>query len=116
MLSKIKLGNCIYENIEPKTIDENGNEIWNIPNDLEQLKQAYIDTLKWQAHRKLRETDWVIIKCVELHKDPSQEYPEIIEQRQTIRDWCDQKEEEINNATSIEELLEIDIKLTIQED
>jgi len=111
MLSRIKLGNYIYENIEPKTVDENGNEVWNIPNNLDQLKQAYIDTLKWQAHRKLRETDWVIIKCVELGLDFSTAYPNIINQRQQIRNWIDQKKEEINNATSIEELLQMDIKL-----
>ena len=111
MIRIIKLGNLIYENIEPKTIDENGNEIWNIPNDLDQLKQAYIDTVKWQANQKLKETDWVVVKCTELGKDPSQEYPEVIEQRQAIRDWCNQKEEEINSASSVEELLEMNIKI-----
>ena len=111
MIKIIKLGKAIYENIEPKTIDQDGNEIWNIPNDLKQLKQAFIDTVKWQANQSLKETDWIIVKCTELGKDPSQEYPEVIEQRQAIRDWCNQKEEEINNASSIEELLQVDIKL-----
>jgi len=113
MIRIIKLDNFFYENIEPYYIDENGNQIWNVPNDLYQLKQALIDTVKWQANQKLKETDWVVIKCTELGKSPSQEYPEIMEQRQAIRDWCNQKEEEINSAGSIEELLETDIKLTL---
>ena len=111
MIKIIKLGDYIYENIEPYYIDENGNQVWNIPNDLDQLKQAYIDTVKWQAWNKLRETDWVIVKCAELGLNPSEVYPDIVNQRQQIRDWSDQKEEEINNATSVEELLQIDIKL-----
>jgi len=111
MIRIIKLNNLIYANIEPKTTDENGNEIWNIPNDLDQLKQAMIDTVKWQANQKLKETDWVVVKCTELGLNPYDKYPEIIEQRQAIRDWSNQKEEEINNANSIDGLLKLDIKI-----
>ena len=111
MIRIIKLGNTIYENIEPYYIDENGNKVWNIPNDLETLKQAYIDTVRWQAHKKLQETDWVVVKCMEKGLNPAEEYPSVVEQRQKIRDWCNQKEEEIQNAESIEDLLAIDIKI-----
>jgi len=111
MIRIIKLGNLIYENIDPFYIDEDGNEIWNVPNNLDQLKQAMIDTVKWQANQKLKETDWVVVKCTELGLNPSDKYPEIIQQRQAIRDWSNQKEEEINNATSIDELLKLDVKI-----
>jgi len=53
MVHIIKLGNTIYENIEPYYIDENGNKVWNIPTDINELKQALIDTVRWQAHKKL---------------------------------------------------------------
>ena len=110
MIRIIKLDNLVYENIEPFYTDEDGNKIWNIPNNLDQLKQVYIDTVKWQANQKLKETDWIVVKCTELGLNPSDKYPEIIEQRQAIRDWSNQKEEEINNANSIDELLQLDIK------
>ena len=111
MIRIIKLGNLIYENIEPFHIDENGNKIWNIPSDLNQLKQAMIDTVKWQANQKLKETDWVVVKCTELGLNPSDKYSEIVKQRQAIRDWSNQKEEEINNIDTIDGLLKLDIKL-----
>ncbi len=55
MVKIIKLGNLIYENIEPKIIDENGNENWNIPNDLIQLKTALSDTLTWLEKQRLNQ-------------------------------------------------------------
>lgn len=41
MIRIIKLGNTIYENIEAKEIDGQGNEIWNVPNDVVQLKSTF---------------------------------------------------------------------------
>jgi len=107
----IKFGDVVYENIEPYYIDENGNKIWNIPTDINELKQALIDTVRWQARKKLQETDWIVVKCVEKGLDPTEEYPEEVTLRQKIRDWCNQKEEEIQNAESIEDLLAIDVKI-----
>jgi len=107
----IKLGNKIYDSLVPVQYDEEGNEIWNVPNDLDQLKQTLIDTVRWQAHQKLKETDWVVVKSMELGRSASYDYPKILGERQSIRDWCNLKEAEINNATSIEELLNLDIKL-----
>jgi len=43
--------------------------------------------------------------------NPAEEYPDVVEQRQKIRDWCNQKEEEIQNAGTIDELLKIDVKI-----
>jgi len=111
MIRVIKLGNVIYENIEPYYIDENGNKVWNIPTDINKLKQALVDTVKWQAHKKLQETDWIVVKCMEQGLNPAKEYPDVVEQRRRIRDWCNQKEEEINSAKTISELLEIDVKI-----
>lgn len=111
MIKILKLGNAIYENIEPKTIDENGNEIWNVPNDFQKLKQAFVDTIKWQAYTKLKETDWIIIKCLELGLNPADEYPNEIQTRRAIRTWVNEREVEINNASSIDDLLKIDLRL-----
>jgi len=94
MIRIIKLGDLIYENIEPYYLDENGKQIWQIPNDVNKLKQAFIDTVKWQANMKLKETDWVVVKCMELNLDPATEYPDEVAQRRAIRNWCNQKEKE----------------------
>lgn len=111
MIRIIKLGNFIYENIEPYIIDEQGNKIWIVPTDVNELKKAMIDTVKWQAKKKLAETDWVIVKCTELGLDPNTKYPDIIAQRKQIRDWSNQKETEIQAASTIDELLSMDIKI-----
>ncbi len=71
MIKLIKLGNYIYENIEPKYIDENGNEIWNVPNDFNQLTQAFVDTLVWLAkqrvHRVLEEYGYYSLGDVQFY-------------------------------------------------
>ncbi len=54
MIKLIKLGNLIYENIEAKYTDENGNEIWNVPSDITQLKEAFSDTLVWLGKQRLQ--------------------------------------------------------------
>jgi flagellar capping protein FliD len=66
MIKVIKVGNFIYENIEPKTlepigIDENGNPIefqekWNIPTDPAKLKFCILDTLGWVVSQKIQKT------------------------------------------------------------
>ena len=111
MLKIIKLGNSIYENIEPLTVDENGNEVWNVPNDIDNLKAALIDTVKWQAGHNLNATDWAVVKCMELGIAIADKYPEIHGERQAIRAWSNDKEAEINDCTTVEELLALDVKL-----
>jgi adenine-specific DNA methylase len=54
MIKTIKIGDLVYQGIEPKTIDENGNEIWNIPNDLEKLRVCVIDTLNWLIGQEVK--------------------------------------------------------------
>ena len=56
MIRIIKLGNLIYENIEPFHIDENGNKIWNIPNDYDSLKAAIEDTLGWLVFNNIQKS------------------------------------------------------------
>lgn len=56
MIKTIKIGNLIYQNIEPYYIDENGNKIWNIPNDVNQLKFCLSDTLGWLVAQKIQKT------------------------------------------------------------
>jgi len=55
MIKIIKIRDSIYQNIEAKTIDENGKEAWNIPNDLDQLKQVAKDTVNWYVGSKIKE-------------------------------------------------------------
>jgi len=54
MIKTLKLGDSIYSEIEPKTIDEQGNEIWNIPTDLDEFKKAAIDTINWVVGNKIK--------------------------------------------------------------
>ena len=41
MIKLIKIGNLLYENIEPFSVDENGNKVWNIPQDEALLKKCF---------------------------------------------------------------------------
>jgi len=47
MIRVLKIGDLVYENIEAKTFDGNGNEIWNVPRDESQLKKAFKETVSW---------------------------------------------------------------------
>ena len=55
LIKLIKLGNLIYENINAKYIDENGYEIWNVPNDETELKKAFKDTIDWYTDRYIKD-------------------------------------------------------------
>lgn len=48
LIKKLKKDNLIYTNIEDK-IQEDGQEIWNIPQDLEEFKALALDTINWQV-------------------------------------------------------------------
>jgi hypothetical protein len=48
MIKILKINNQIFHNFNEKSIDEQGNETWNIPQDLEDFKSLAIDTLNWQ--------------------------------------------------------------------
>jgi len=54
MIKLIKIGELVYQGIEPFYIDENGNKIWNIPNDLETLRNCVIDTFNWLIGQEVK--------------------------------------------------------------
>jgi len=120
MIKQIKIGNLIHTNIEPKTIDENGQEIFNIPNDLEELRNCAIDTIRWDAGRQLKKTDWVVTKIAEIQAtggdidEAKEKYADILKEREAIREKSNELEEKINVCNSFEELLEAVKDLRIQ--
>lgn len=111
MLKIIKLGNSIYENIEPFTINEDGEKVWNISSDIAELKTVFIDTIKWQAGLNLKETDWVVTKCMELGLVIADEYPTIYADRTALRKWSNDKELKAKDCSTVEELIALDIKI-----
>ena len=54
MLRVIKLGELIYENVEPRYVDENGKEVWIVPNTVSELQKALADTLAWLEKQRLQ--------------------------------------------------------------
>ncbi len=56
MIKLIKIDDLIYQNIEPKFIDVNGNEVWNIPTDPEDLKNCLMDTIGWIVSQNIVKT------------------------------------------------------------
>ena len=54
MIKIIKIGDNIYQNYEEKTINENGQEVWNIPTDLTKLKAIATDTINWVAGDRVK--------------------------------------------------------------
>jgi len=54
MIKLIKIGELVYQGIEPYYIDKNGNKIWNIPNDLETLRNCAIDTFNWLIGQEVK--------------------------------------------------------------
>jgi hypothetical protein len=54
MIKTIKIGDLVYQGIEAKALDENGNEVWNIPNNLEELRACVIDTLNWLIGQEVK--------------------------------------------------------------
>ncbi len=54
MIKLIKLNDLIYQNYEEKSIDEQGNEVWNIPNNVQELLPIVIDTINWWVGDKVK--------------------------------------------------------------
>ena len=52
----IKLGEKVYDSLVPVQYDEDGNEIWNIPNDYDSLKAAIEDTLGWLVFNNIQKS------------------------------------------------------------
>lgn len=56
MLKVIRIKDLIHENIELFYIDENKKKVWNIPNNVDELKVAAIDTINWVTGQKIKES------------------------------------------------------------
>ncbi len=56
MIKVLKKGNLIYQNIDEKIIDENGNEVWNIPTNVDEFKVMAIDTISWKIGDNVKKT------------------------------------------------------------
>jgi hypothetical protein len=97
-------------------LDENGNiTIKSQEQKLQELKNQKLEYLKKYVYSLLFPTDYVITKIAEAQvnglsiSDLLTQYQDILTQRQNIRNWNNQKEQEINNATTIEELNNINL-------
>jgi len=78
---------------------------------IEDFKFEKIKQLKKIVHKALQKTDWIVIKCNELGIDPKEKYSVIMKQRESLRNWCNQKEQEIKNAKTKKELKNIELKI-----
>ena len=113
MIKVIKIGELVFERIEPFIVDEKGNKVWNIPDSLEELKKCALDTIKWDAGLKLKKTDWVVTKIAEIQvtggnvESVKEKYKEILKEREAIRTKSNELEDKINACKTYEELLEI---------
>jgi len=54
MIKVIKIGELVYQGIEPFYVDEQGDKVWNIPNDLETLRNCTIDTFNWLIGQEVK--------------------------------------------------------------
>lgn len=111
MIQIIKIEKSVYKGIEPFYVNEDDVTVWNVPKNVDELKAAYVDTVKWQSGFKLKDTDWAVVKCSELGISIVNKYPTIATQRATVREWSNAKEAEILACSSIDEVLALDIKL-----
>jgi len=73
-------------------------------------KAEKLSQLKSIVYALLQPTDWVVTKCTELGLDIAVAYPEVKQKRDAVRAWNNQKENEINNATTVEELNSISLE------
>lgn len=85
---------------------------------LAEEKQRKIEELKRYVATLLEPTDYVVIKISEAEtfgdtetaEQLRQRYATQLQQRQTIRQWNEQMEQAIKNASTVEELNSIEIK------
>lgn len=53
MIKEIKIGEFVYRNIT-KTENEDGKEVWVVPEKLDAFKQVAMDTINWQIGQKVK--------------------------------------------------------------
>ena len=54
MIKLIKINNLIYKNYAERYVDEQGNEIWNIPDNVQELLPVALDTINWWVGDKVK--------------------------------------------------------------
>ena len=54
MIKLVKIDDLIYQGFQEKSFDENGNEVWNIPTDVEEFRKITIDTINWWVGDKVK--------------------------------------------------------------
>lgn len=62
MIKLIKINDLIYQNYEEKYVDDQGNEIWNIPNTPQELLPVVLDTINWWVGERVRKTMGDLVK------------------------------------------------------
>ncbi len=62
MIRLIKLNDFIYQNYEEKTNYENGEEVWNIPNTVQELLPVVLDTINWWVGAKVKKATGDFVK------------------------------------------------------
>lgn len=75
-----------------------------IPKDLDQLKEHWILNVKENAGQLLTASDWIIIRSIDpvSGREPS---AEVLAERKLIRDKSNAKEESINAASTVDDLV-----------
>ena len=131
MIRIIKLGELVYENIEPVVqeavaFDEEGNptqfqERWVVPNDVAELSKAIADTLVWLAGQRLKDilNKYSYYSLGDVQFYASQNDTEA----QALLDWYKAYDDliwswidnDLPNYQTVEELLQIDLK-ALEED
>lgn len=99
-----------YTNINDEIIingDGNPELIWHATEkDINEIKNFLLQIVKNKAYRALQQTDWYIVRFIETGTP----IPEDVQQQRTmIRENTIQKETQINNANSVQELIELEI-------
>lgn len=56
MIKLILVDGSILQNAEPFYLDENQKEVWNIPNDVKELKVVAINTINWIVGDKIKKS------------------------------------------------------------
>lgn len=115
MIRVAKIGNLIYENFEPFIIDENGNQIWNIPQNVPQLQKIMTDTLIWLAKQRLSQIcdqyGYNGLADITYYANHDTEAQALLSWYQvyddTIWNWIDA---ELPNYTTLDSLLSLDMK------
>ena len=121
MIRVIKLKDLVYENIEAKYIDENGNEIWNIPSTVSELQKAYSDTLIYLSKQRLNQIlekfSYNGLADVQFYASQNDEEAlQLLDWYQAYDDaiwnWIDN---EVSNITDLNNLLNLDMKAIEQQ-